>query len=551
MVRRSAVAEGSFVPVRVPSRHTASLQHTVTGQHGGQPPGAGSRPALLWERLRAGPREHACPIRQANLPERRPAAICLMAGGQWRIPRWGLGTRDPSMPERARAQPRRAYPASAAGRSRPRVAGPGPMVDGRVIGAGGAADARGLSETDLLTLQRDAGNRAVAAAMLDARSADREARATPGGPEDAGYPGRDEARAHVGGPARAVAPISSGTRSSSPTAIVQRAPAAVGQQRKTRAKDRNDIVDLLNGFEDLAGAAVNDGGRRLDSVHFGTDLSPIHHDLLQRIQAALIQAQEKSADSRRAAIAAWPSLDGRMREAIDHARRLGIAGDFLATVANNLAAIGEMQVHAPRRGASQVETPDDYVDLMNGINRLLYVLEQQSVDKTDAVVALNIAETNQKQRADLGSVQFGQHLTPQHREMRREAPGRVHPHPHRFTRVGVRRDGALDVDPGRPAPRPPADVEVPRRQGRPLHGPFHGRHRRDAGQAERHRPHAVRRRRLLGGSRRRGQGDQPRGARPGPPGRGLQGGGQGAQRGRESSRPRASRSPRRTRSRQS
>jgi hypothetical protein len=76
-----------------------------------------------------------------------------------------------------------------------------------------------------------------------------------------------------------------------------------------------------------------------------------------------------------------------------------------------------MYVHAPRRGASQVETPEDYVDLLNGINRLLYVLEQQGVDKTDAVVSLDIAETNQKQRADLGSVPFGEHLTPQHRAL--------------------------------------------------------------------------------------------------------------------------------------
>jgi len=321
------------------------------------------------------------------------------------------------MPEQARSERRRADPAVGARRPRPRVADPGPLMDGRAIRAGGPVGARGLSPTDVLALQRDAGNRAVAAAMLDVRSADLEAKSMPAEPEGAGYVGQDEPLARVGGPALAFAPVSSRTRSSSPTAIVQRAPAAAGHQPQTQAKDRNDIVDLLNGFEDLAGAAVNDGGRRLDTVHFGTDLSPAHRNLLERIQAALIQAQEKSADSRRAAIAAWPSLDGRMREAIDHARRLGISADFLATVTNNLSAIGEMQVHAPRHGASQVETPDDYVDLLNGINRLLYVLEQQSVDKTDAVVPVNIAETNQKQRADLGSVKFGEHLTPRHRDM--------------------------------------------------------------------------------------------------------------------------------------
>ena len=282
---------------------------------------------------------------------------------------------------------------------------------------GGPAGAGGPSTDDVLALQRDAGNRAVAAAMLDGRAADREARTTLTKPVAGGHLGQDEQRAQVGGPAPAVAAVSRGTRSSASTAIVQRAPAAAAHPAQTREKDRNDIVDLLNGFEELTGAAVNDGGRRLDSVQFGPDLSPVHRDLLRRIQAALVQAQEKSADSKRAAIAAWPSLDGRMREAIDHARRLGISADFLATVANNLSVIGEMQVHAPRRGASQVESPEDFADLLNGINNLLYVLEQQGVDKTDGVVPLNIAETNQKQRADLGSVKFGEHLTPGHREM--------------------------------------------------------------------------------------------------------------------------------------
>ena len=332
----------------------------------------------------------------------------------------------------AKLERRRAEKASGAGHASGPVIGAGHLPTGSEVLAGEAARAlvaghasrppnrsAGTSAAHLLALQRTAGNRAVTASLQRARRsqlARNAARAGAGTASD-GAPAAQVNAAQVKLPIEPEAnrqTLDSGAQGSRDTSeLVQRAPATA----PAHAKDRNDVVDLLNGFEDLAGAAVNDGGRRLDSVHFGADLSPVHRDLLQRIQAALIQAQEKSADSRRAAIAAWPSLDGRMREAIDHARRLGISGDFLATVANNLSAIGEMHVHAPRRGASQVETPDDYVDLLNGINRLLYVLEQQSVDKTDAVVPLNIGETNQKQRADLGSVQFGQHLTPRHREM--------------------------------------------------------------------------------------------------------------------------------------
>ena len=198
---------------------------------------------------------------------------------------------------------------------------------------------------------------------------------------------------------------------------VQRAPVATPKHPVNPQSARNDVLDLLNGFEDLAGAAVNDGGRHLDSIPFGTDLSSAHRSLLERIRTALIEAQEKSPDARRAAVAQWPALEARLGEAVDQARKMGLPPDFLATVSNNLAAVGEMYVHAPHRGGTRIETAADYIDVLNGLNDLVFVLRQQGLDKTDAVVATNIGATNKKQREDLAKVSLGSNLNAQHRQL--------------------------------------------------------------------------------------------------------------------------------------
>ncbi len=309
--------------------------------------------------------------------------------------------------------------------------------ESRAAEAARALDAgRSAHPSDVLALQGVAGNKAVARSVQRTRPGAGEGIATrPGASHAAAAPGgtpaatrqaprpvrvtRIHPRRRVGATARRAQAqrAQAQQRATAQRATAQRAPGAPASPAAARTTERNNLVDLLNGFEDLAGAAVNDGGRHLDSVRFGGDLSAAHHRLLERVQTALIQAQESSPAARRSAIAAWPSLDAALREAIAEAGKLGISRDILATVTNNLAALGEMYVHARPRGASRVETPQDFADLFNGLEHLLEVLEEQEVDKRDAVVPLDIAETNAKQRAELGAVQFGGHLTPAHRDL--------------------------------------------------------------------------------------------------------------------------------------
>lgn len=197
--------------------------------------------------------------------------------------------------------------------------------------------------------------------------------------------------------------------------MLQRAPATAAKP-PAHADERSDYVDLLNGFQDLAVQAVNKGGRGLDTVHFGPDLTPAHHVFLEHTRRVLILAQGSSA-SRKTATLEWPSVAAKMEAALDHAKQLRISSEVLASIADNVALVGERYVHVPHRGPLETENSADYADLVNGINQLLYVVDQEWTDKRDAVVATNIQETNQKQRAALTAVAFGSHLTTRHRKL--------------------------------------------------------------------------------------------------------------------------------------
>src|SRR6185437_1616249 len=77
----------------------------------------------------------------------------------------------------------------------------------------------------------------------------------------------------------------------------------------------------------------------------------------------------------------------------------------------------EKYFHASEHGPSQVENPDDYVDLISGIETLEKVVSQDDLDKRDGIVPLDIQELNARQRKALGDVQFGGHLSRRHREL--------------------------------------------------------------------------------------------------------------------------------------
>jgi hypothetical protein len=91
----------------------------------------------------------------------------------------------------------------------------------------------------------------------------------------------------------------------------------------------------------------------------------------------------------------------------------------LQPTAGNRAVSGYLQrAPAPAHNArAHTGNRADYADLLTGVSHLLTVVQQETVDKTDAVVPLNLKETNEKQRQVLAAVGLGAHLTKGHRAL--------------------------------------------------------------------------------------------------------------------------------------
>jgi hypothetical protein len=242
------------------------------------------------------------------------------------------------------------------------------------------------------------------------------------------------------------------------TRTVQRAPIdapAAGATKSTGTKPGgpkeisnsfNSYVDLFNGFQELAAAAINRGGAGLDSARFGGDLSASHRSLLSRVRTVLIQAQEPDKEQRLAAAAAWPGLAAKLLAAVTEATRLQLPGEALAAVTDDIAMLGRKYVHA-RAGKAEpeVESFEDYADTVHGMNELLWVfgrmgeageglIREEVPNRKETVVSSAVLELNAKQRAALAKVEFGSRLNARHAKVlntlrsalllaRSEAPG--------------------------------------------------------------------------------------------------------------------------------
>jgi hypothetical protein len=239
---------------------------------------------------------------------------------------------------------------------------------------------------------------------------------------------------------------------------VQRAPIVApgpGATRSTETKPGlpkatsssfNSYVDLFNGFQDLAAAAINRRGAGLDSARFGGDLNTSHRSLLSRVRTVLIQAQEQDKERRYAAAAAWPELAAKLQAAVTEATRLQFKGEVLAAVTDDIAMLGREYVHA-RAGKAEpeVESFEDYADTVHGMNELLWVfgrageageglIREEVPNRKETVVSSGVLELNAKQRAALAKVEFGSRLNARHAKVlntlrtalilaRSEAPG--------------------------------------------------------------------------------------------------------------------------------
>ncbi len=203
-------------------------------------------------------------------------------------------------------------------------------------------------------------------------------------------------------------------------------PAADAKQAaKPKASSVNSYIDLFNGFQDLASAAINRGGAGLDSAHFGGDLSAAHRALLQRVQFVLIEAQDDKA-KRLAAAEAWPGLAGKLQEAVSEAHRWPALGQELAAVTDDIAMLGRSYVHAKAGKAEpEAESVGDYADSINGMNDLLWIfgrlgeageglLREQVAGRKEVDTSVGVQSSNAQQRAELAKVKFGSRLNARH-----------------------------------------------------------------------------------------------------------------------------------------
>ena len=192
--------------------------------------------------------------------------------------------------------------------------------------------------------------------------------------------------------------------------------AGAGDTHGGAHRDRAGYVELMQGFTDLAVAAIQHEGRTLDTVRFGAHLSSAHHGLLEHVRRTLIDAQADEA-SRRRAVHDWPALESQLQAAAGEARAAGVSEESVLLFTENLAAVGEGYVHVKHEGAAHVESGADYADLVKGISDLLHVVDRAPWDRTSGVVPTDVDRTNAAQQAALHGIAFGGHVTPAHAEL--------------------------------------------------------------------------------------------------------------------------------------
>ncbi len=221
---------------------------------------------------------------------------------------------------------------------------------------------------------------------------------------------------------------SAGNRATANLLRVQRAPALAGKPAaKTSAPKKSSFdsyADLLNGFQELAAAFNNKGGKGLDTVRMGKDLAPAHRSLLWTTRVVLIQAQGSDQDAKRRAIHLWPGLAKKLNTAVEEARGLGLSRGGLAATADAIEILGRR--FAELRG-EKVETrsAEDVVETVLAIDALLQVnaglveagagiQREEAPGRADVQVSGGMVELNQKYRDRLQAVKVGQYVSTRH-----------------------------------------------------------------------------------------------------------------------------------------
>ena len=220
---------------------------------------------------------------------------------------------------------------------------------------------------------------------------------------------------------RAVAALIGGRTGSG---VVQREPAAAAAGTAHQSPQFKDYAELINDFGDLAAAAIDQGGRGLDSKHLGAELSSKHRALLESVRHVLILAQEQSPDSKHTAAAQWPGLAAKLHQAFEEAKPLGIPQGSIAGANDVIDLISHEYVHATK-GPTEEQQGEDLSDTFNAIQALVWTFERMGEGsvglgrervqgREDVQLSKTLLELNAKQRDKLNEVKIGPHASERH-----------------------------------------------------------------------------------------------------------------------------------------
>lgn len=196
---------------------------------------------------------------------------------------------------------------------------------------------------------------------------------------------------------------------------LQRAPAKAA---KPKPPEINGLIDLFNGFQELAVSVVHHNGRGLAIVKFGPDLDAKQHKLLTDVQRVLYLVHAGNGAQKKRGRARWPALATQLRAAVERAKTLGgIPKGKLAHVADVIEVIGADVVGKGLKGDDVAQSTQSHADFANGVGALVNVINDAYYDFTSGVMPINYKEVSAKQRASLAKVQFAATLNPVQRKL--------------------------------------------------------------------------------------------------------------------------------------
>ncbi len=187
-------------------------------------------------------------------------------------------------------------------------------------------------------------------------------------------------------------------------------PRVKPKQPQLPKSERNDVIDFLTGFQELAVAVDKGGARGAYGPKFGPDLSDEHRATLERVRRVLIKSQGDKA-ARRAAQTEWPTLVAKLMAGVDAGRRLKIPAGQLTVMVDNIDAVGDRWV---KTGGVKTGTVDSVSQFTDGVRQLVEVIDQTWYDLTSGVVPSDIAKVNISQQAALKAVKFAPGLSKRH-----------------------------------------------------------------------------------------------------------------------------------------